>query len=343
MCGINGFVKLNRRLDISNLRGIVHQMNEKIVHRGPDHEGLYDDDCCALGMRRLSIIDIHGGSQPIWNENEDKLIVFNGELYNFKDLKNELILKGHTFKTNSDTEVVLHGYEEYGINFLDRMEGMYAFCIYDLLEKKWFLARDRIGEKPLYYYKNNEFLIFASELKSIISTGFVPKTINKEALSIYFQLTYIPAPFSIIDGVKKLPPACFLTVDANGKAEIKKYWNLELTSDKKFQDYEWCKKSLRETFLDSVEKRMVSDVPIGAFLSGGFDSTIVVGAMSKLSSTPINTFTIGFKEKQHDESDLAKLVAKKNNTYHRVLFLDWDEAITNIEVVLENIDEPFAD
>ena len=343
MCGINGLVKLNRRSKLGNLREIVHTMNERIIHRGPDSEGLYDNDLCALGMRRLSIIDLEGGSQPIWNESKDKLIVFNGELYNFQKLKDDLLKKGHIFFTNSDTEVVLHGFEEYGTNFFDKMEGMYAFCIYDLSEKKWILARDRIGEKPLYYFKNDDTFIFGSELKSLLCTGIVPKRINREALSVFFQLTYIPAPNCIIEGVKKLPPASYMILDANGEFSVEKYWTLKISENYEFQDYEFCKKRLREAFFNSVEQRMVSDVPIGAFLSGGFDSTIVVGTMSQLSSKPINTFTIGFKEKQHDESALAQLVADKNKTNHKVLLLDWNEAISNIDTILENMDEPFAD
>ena len=343
MCGINGLIKLNKIFDCGDIKELVHQMNEQIIHRGPNSEGLFADDFCSLGMRRLSIIYLTDGNQPIWNEKRDKLIVFNGELYNFISLRADLKIKGHHFYTNSDTEVVLHGYEEYGTNFFEKMEGMYAFCIYDLNQKEWILCRDRIGEKPLYYFQTKDFFLFGSELKSLLKTGLVPKIINKEAMSIYFQLTYIPAPYSIFENVYKLPPASYLRINANGDINIEKYWKLTLTQDERYQDYEWCKKQLRETFLQSVENRMVSDVPLGAFLSGGFDSTIVVGAMSQLSSTPINTFTIGFKEKQHDESALAELVAKKNNTNHRILSLDWDEAVGNIDRILENMDEPFAD
>ena len=343
MCGINGLIKLNRRFDCGNIKEIVHQMNEQIIHRGPNSEGLFADEFCALGMRRLSIIDLQDGNQPIWNETHDKLIVFNGELYNFRSLRKELISKGHQFKTNSDTEVVLHGFEEYGTAFFDNMEGMYAFAIYDLVKREWIVVRDRIGEKPLYYYQNDNVFLFGSELKSLLKTELIQKRINREAMSIYFQLTYIPAPYSIIENVFKLPPASYMKIDATGNVIIKKYWELKLTNDDRYQDYEWCKKQLRETFLKSVENRMISDVPLGAFLSGGFDSTIVVGAMSQLSDKPISTFTIGFNDKQHDESTLAALVAKKNGTNHKVLNLDWNEAVSNIKTILANMDEPFSD
>lgn len=343
MCGINGLIKLNKHFEHRDIKEIVHQMNEQIIHRGPNSEGLFADDYCALGMRRLSIIDLQDGNQPIWNEKRDKLIVFNGELYNFRTLRQKLIGKGHIFSTKSDTEVVLHGFEEYGTAFLDQMEGMFVFCIYDLNERKWIIARDRIGEKPLYYYQAQDCLIFGSELKSLLKTGMVPKMISKEALSIYFQLTYIPAPYSIFEGVHKLPPASYMTVDNDGKVDIQKYWQLTISDNEQYQDYEWCKKQLREAFLKSVENRMVSDVPLGAFLSGGFDSTIVVGAMAQISDSPINTFTIGYQEKEQDESALAALVAKKHHTNHHVLALDWKVAIDNIQHILSNMDEPFAD
>lgn len=343
MCGINGLIQFDKVYSCTDMKSLVHRMNEQIIHRGPNSEGLFGDDNCALGMRRLSIIDLEDGDQPIWNEQKDKLIVFNGELYNFLDLRKELIAKGHIFSTNSDTEVVLHGYEEYGTEFFKRMEGMYAFCIYDIKSKEWTIVRDRIGEKPLYYYNSDKCFLFASELKSLLSTNLITKTIDKEALSIYFQLTYIPAPYSILKDVFKLPPASYMKIDPSGNVSINKYWTLSLSNDDCFQDYEWCKNQLRELFFQSVEKRMISDVPIGAFLSGGFDSTIVVGTMSQISDKPINTFTIGFNEKEHDESELAALVAKKHNTNHRVLPLDWNEAVNNIQLILSNMDEPFAD
>lgn len=344
MCGITGFIQLEQNYSVENLRSIVHKMNEQIIHRGPDSEGLYADRECALGMRRLSIIDLQGGGQPIWNETHDKLIVFNGELYNFRPLRQELIKKGHRFSTDSDTEVMLHGYEEYGTDFLKQAEGMFAFAIYDLKQKVWVLARDRIGEKPLYYYRDGKNFLFASELKSLVCTGIVPKQIDKEALSRYFQLTYIPAPKSIFKNVYKLPPACVMRIDLQGNISTEPYWQLDIDDDNgEYEDYEACKKKLRNALFASVERRMISDVPIGAFLSGGFDSGIIVGIMSQLSQTPINTFTIGFKEKQFDESPLAEIVAKKNHTNHRVLMLDWNETFKDIDKILENIDEPFAD
>ena len=342
MCGINGIIQLKNKYTLGQLQNIVHAMNERIIHRGPDSEGLFADDTCALGMRRLAIIDLQGGNQPIWNRDRSKCIVFNGELYNFKQLKAELSEQGCIFSTNTDTEVVLLGYEKYGVDFLDRMDGMYAFCIYDVPEKTWFLARDRFGEKPLYYCKTDTCILFASELKSLLETGLIEKNIDLEAMSIYFQLTYIPAPYSIIQGVYKLPAASYMKMQEDGNMKIDRYWSIDLTQETS-DDYNRCKKKLRDALYTSVEKRMVSDVPLGAFLSGGFDSTIITGIMSDISDVPVDTFTIGFKEKQYDESELAKRVSRKHGTNHHVLTLDWGCVIEDLPYILDNIDEPFAD
>lgn len=342
MCGINGIIQFNHNRNADELCSYVHRMNEQIIHRGPDDEGLFADELCSLGMRRLSIIDLAGGNQPIWNSDHTKVIVYNGEIYNFKTIRNELINAGYTFKTNSDTEVILLGYEEYGIQILNKLEGMFAFAIYDLNKKKWLLARDRTGEKPLYYSIDPEKAIFASELKSITSTGLVKKEIDTIALSQYFQLTYIPAPLTIFTGVKKLLPGCFMEITADGKFSINEYWSLNAESDESIS-YETYKQGLRNALISSVEKRMISDVPLGAFLSGGFDSSIVVGIMSLLSPGKVNTFTVSFDDKIYDESQLAGLVAKRNNTNHTVLKISEDEIIAGIPDLLSNIDEPFAD
>ena len=342
MCGINGIIQFNHKRTAGDLRNIVHDMNERIIHRGPDDEGLFADEFCSLGMRRLSIIDLAGGNQPIWNPDHTKVIVYNGEIYNFKVLREELIKAGYSFRTNSDTEVILLGYEEYGVEILNKLEGMFAFVIYDLNEKKWILARDRTGEKPLYYHIDPEKAIFASELKSITATGLVKKEIDTTALSQYFQLTYIPAPLTIFTGIRKLPPGHYVVIDADGGSEIKQYWHLNSEIDPSI-GYEEYKKKLREALISSVERRMISDVPIGAFLSGGFDSSIVVGIMSLLSPGKVNTFTVSFDDKIYDESKLAELVAKKNNTIHTVLKISEEEILGNIPDLLGNIDEPFAD
>ena len=343
MCGINGLIRFDNINDKDVNEKIVHKMNEKIIHRGPDHEGLYAEDNCAFGMRRLSIIDLEGGNQPIWNRSHSKLIVFNGEIYNYRELKEALITAGEVFHTNSDTEVILLGYEIYGTSFFEKLDGMFAFAIYDFTNQQCIIARDRIGEKPLYYYKDENIFLFGSELKSLLATDFVSKEIDQNALSCYFQLTYIPAPMCIIKDVKKLEAATYMVINCNGDIYKEKYWDIIIDDDEKYDNYDLCKKNLKDLVYKSVEKRMISDVPIGAFLSGGFDSSIIVGVMSDISNRPCDTFTIGFKEKQYDESALAELVSKKNNTNHHILMLDWEETKKDIDKILDNIDEPFAD
>lgn len=343
MCGINGLITLQKQYEQSVMEQLVHGMNEKIIHRGPDHEGLYSDEICSLGMRRLSIIDIGTGNQPIWNATRTKCIVLNGEIYNYRELREELKSKGYEFATKSDTEVALACYEVYGIDALDRLEGMYSFCIYDKPKKKWILVRDRIGEKPLYYAQIDNAVLFGSELKSLLSTGLIPKKISNEAFLQYLQLNYIPAPLSIIEGVKKLKAAHYMIIDLKS-SEIREipYWNLDPNNSIE-DDYEACKKKLRDALYSSVEKCMISDVPLGAFLSGGFDSTIISGIMADISDKPVETFTIGFDSKEYDESKLAEITAKKHRTNHHKLKLDWNETLEDLPGLLGNIDEPFAD
>lgn len=309
MCGINGVIEYNNH-NFDKADAVIHMMNERICHRGPDDEGVFSDGGVNLGMRRLSIIDLSRGSQPIYNEDRSKVIVFNGEIYNYKQLREQLVLKGHIFSTETDTEVVLHLYEQYGLNCFELLDGMFAFAIYDKTLNKVIAVRDRTGEKPFYYYKNSDCFIFASELKSIIGTGKLPKKICTKALYQYLQLTYIPAPLTIFENVYKLLPGHYMVLDLSGEAEIKSYWNVEYNCELLINDYESCKKQLREAVFKSVHNRMVSDVPLGAFLSGGIDSSTVVGVMSSISDSPVDTFTIGFSDKKYDESDRASLVSK---------------------------------
>ena len=342
MCGINGIVQFRKKWDRETLGSLVHRMNERIIYRGPDSEGLYSDDVCGVGMRRLSIIDVDGGSQPIWNEAKDICIVFNGEIYNFQTLRDDLIAKGHVFSTRTDTETILHGYEEYGCSVFDRLEGMYAIAIYDKPRRQWVLARDRFGEKPLYYYMTNETLIFGSELQSLLSTGEIPKEIDRAALSAYFQLTYIPAPLCIIHNVEKLPAAHYMVVTEDGSVRTECYWELDIEKRTDLS-YETAKARLKELFTRSVASKMVSDVPLGAFLSGGLDSSTVVATMAGLSSSPVNTFTVGMDDPRTDESPLAAQVAARYHTKHTRLRMNWDEAISDIDTIFDHMGEPFAD
>lgn len=343
MCGINGYIQFTEILDKQSIISSINKMNEAIIYRGPDEDGIFADSKVGLGMRRLSVIDLSSGRQPIYNEDKTMVIVFNGEIYNFQSIREQLLRKGHRFYTHSDTEVILHAYEEYGPGCLQYFDGMFAFAIYDMNKQYIFIARDRVGEKPLYYSANPSHMIFGSELKSLLSTGQIKKEINKIALHQYLQLTYIPAPLTIFENVYKLESAHYMTIQLNGEIAIQKYWDVEYNQESLIQNYDECKKKLRSALFSSVERRMISDVPLGAFLSGGIDSTVVVGIMSKLMNRPIDTFTIGFREKEYDESTRAQIVATKYKTNHHINFLDSDTALQNLNAILNNLDEPFAD
>ncbi len=342
MCGINGIFDLKKKYDTDYLHGLVSEMNSKIIYRGPDNEGIYEANNLVMGMRRLSIIDLQSGNQPVINENNSVAVVFNGEIYNFRELRTLLKCR-HNFYSNSDTEVLVHAYEEYGFNMLDKLDGMYAFSLFDSEKNILFIARDRMGEKPLYYYIDDYFFIWGSELKSLLSTGLIEKEIDREALNQYLQLTYIPSPNTIFKNVKKLRPGHYLTVSQDGKLLDKEYWNLkQINCNNKFS-YEEAKKKLFCLVEKSVKEKMLSDVPVGAFLSGGIDSSSIVGLMAGNSEKPIETFTIGYEEKEYDERKRAKLTADLNKTNHHEYIIDFGDVVETIDLILNKLDEPFAD
>lgn len=344
MCGINGIIDYHKHYSVEERNKLVHQMNEKIIYRGPNMEGLFDSEHVTMGMRRLSIIDLSTGKQPIYNEDKTLAIVFNGEIYNFKRLREELIQKGHQFYTSADTEVIVHAYEEFGNQAFDRLDGMFSFAIFDSRKNKVVIARDRMGEKPLYFYYNEDYFVFGSELKSLLSTGIVPKVIDKKALNQYLQLTYIPAPLTIFEHVKKVKPAHYMEILLDGTVTEHNYWNYPKTKfSEKDLSYQEAKNKLYTLLERSVKDRMVSDVPLGAFLSGGIDSSIIVGLMSQLSEQPVETFTIGFDEKEYDERERAKMVADLNKTNHHAKVLDYKDALSLMNHILMQMDEPFAD
>jgi asparagine synthase (glutamine-hydrolysing) len=316
MCGICGFNFEDKLL--------LKKMCNSIIHRGPDEDGLYLDKNISLGMRRLSIIDIEKGSQPQHNEDEDIWIVFNGEIYNYLDLKSNLENKNHIFYTNSDTEVIIHSYEEYGYECLNKLRGQFAFCIYDDKEKKFFIARDHLGLKPLYYFYNGTNFIFGSEIKSILCHN-IERKVNKDGLNSYLSLRYTPAPLTLFQGIFKLPPACFLEFNlTNNQIKIQKYWDLK---------FEECfdkpthvlGNELKNLLRESVKMRMMSDVPIGAFLSGGIDSSSIVAIMSNLSKEPITTYSIGFNNnKDSDETEFSRYIANHFKTNHNEIIVNSD-------------------
>ncbi len=297
MCGICGIKTFDSvQVDAEN---IVRRMCAQIYHRGPDAEGYYVDQDIAIGMRRLKIIDLKTGNQPIYNEDKNLCIVFNGEIYNYKQLMQDLLSRGHKFRTATDTEVIIHLYEEYGEACLNKLRGMFAFAIWNKREKKLFIARDQLGIKPLYYTSKPQAFLFASELKSILSLPAIEenKELDYTALSDYFTFLYVPAPRTIYKNIYKLLPGHYLTVK-NDVIDIKKYWDITFEENHKKNEKEYIDEFL-ELFEESVRLHMVSDVPLGAFLSGGADSSLVVAMMSKISGNPAETFTMGYEGQDH--------------------------------------------
>ena len=341
MCGISGIIEKNNNVNVDELK----IMCDRLSLRGPDAQGFFIDKNIGLGHRRLSVIDLETGDQPMFSEDKTIVIVFNGEIYNFHSVREELKTKGYSFHTKSDTEIILTGYLEYGIDLLlQKIEGMFAFALYDKTIEKTFIVRDRFGEKPLYYSVNDSRLVFASELKAL--EDIVPtKEISKEGLNHFLALSYIPAPYTIYTNIYKLSAGSYISIDKTFNVYIKTYYNfLQTISERKpYSNFEMCKKELREMLFDSVKKRMISDVPLGVFLSGGIDSSIIASIMSKISSEPINTFSIGFKEKEYDESYRANLVAENIQSNHTSHYLDYRDVVNLVNELILHFDEPFGD
>lgn len=337
MCGICGFVvnPSQNRPDLSVLQRMCHTL----VHRGPDDEGQILMDSVGLGMRRLSIIDLVTGHQPLSNEDGKIWIVFNGEIYNFLELREELISFGHIFKTKSDTETIVHGYEQWGEEIPKKLNGIFAFAIWDGRKKRLFLARDHIGIKPLYWYYDGKQLVFGSEIKAILQYPGISCSVDLKALSRYLTFEYIPSPFSIFNEIRKLEPGSRLIFE-NHSIRIESYW------DCRPKPYPWKEKEavvyLRELFFDAVKRQLISDVPLGAFLSGGIDSSILVSVMAQVSGQPVKTFSIGFKESSYDELRYAREVAKKYHTHHHEEIVE-AKALELTERLVRHLDEPFGD
>ena len=343
MCGIAGFIDFwDRKRGDSITRGaLLKDMCDVIRHRGPDDDGFLLKDGVALGMRRLSIIDLAGGAQPISGEDGSVTIVFNGEIYNFQELRPELEKRGHVFKTHSDTETIVHAYEEYGPACLNHLRGMFALAIWDDKKREAFIARDRVGKKPLYYTVTpGQTLVFGSEIKSILEHPDVKREMNLAALDAFLTLGYIPDPLSIFQNIHKLPPGHFLTF-ANGRVHTEQYWDFkfEPAESRKPEDYI---EELRELLNESVRLRLISDVPLGAFLSGGIDSSTVVALMARQMNQPVKTFSIGFHEDSYNELKYARLTAKKLGTDHHEFFVT-PQICDIIDDLIWHFDEPFAD
>ena len=332
MCGICGYYGL----DDENL---LRKMTDAVKHRGPDDVGFFSDKDVGLGMRRLSIIDLITGKQPIHNEDESIWIVYNGEIYNFRELRSSLEKMGHMFYTNSDTEVIIHAYEEFGENCVNKFRGMFAFAIWDSNDRKLFLARDRVGIKPLYYGIIDKKLFFGSEIKSILQYEAYKPQINVSAIHDYLSYLYIPAPKTIFKDIYKLPPAHIL-IYKNGKITIKKYWDLAFPEQKNNGESFYIKKT-RELLEESVRLRMISDVPIGVYLSGGIDSSTITGLMSKISDQPVKTFTVGFNDEEFSELEYARCVSDYFDTDHHEYIVEADAFKLLPKIVMQH-DEPFG-
>ena len=337
MCGINGIVFQEN--DFVPLK-VLEKMNKVISHRGPDDEGYYTHQQVGLAMRRLSIIDLDSGKQPISNENETIHIVFNGEIYNYESLRNDLMNKGVKFKTKSDTETILKLYELYQEDCVKYLNGMFAFAIYDENEDTIFLARDRAGEKPLYYYLEDGMFVFSSELKGILEAPIKDLSIDKVALSQYFYYTYIPSPRSIYNEIKKLPAGSYAYFN-NGEIKISSYFSFETNT--LYDDYSHAKNDLELAIRKAVKECLVSDVPIGAFLSGGFDSTVITVLANEYSKGNITAYTLAHGNKKYDESKLAKKTAEKFGIKHKIVYLNESMFEESIKPLIDNMDEPFGD
>jgi asparagine synthase (glutamine-hydrolysing) len=357
MCGITGaaWTAIGPPLE----KSVLARMVGVLSHRGPDADGFYfsprqggtEEPGAALGHRRLSIIDLEGGQQPLSNEDGTVWIIFNGEIYNYKELRPILESQGHVFHTGSDTETIVHLYEEYGTGCVDHLRGMFAFAIWDQRKRRLFLARDRLGQKPLFYRQEVDRFLFASELKSLLQIPGLPRELNPRALDAYLLYQYVPYPMCILEGFHKLPPAHWAVYE-NGNLHIERYWQppyedaFSPKNNPSVHEPPWTaehwRRELRQTLTEAVSLRMRSDVPLGAFLSGGVDSTIIAGLMQQLSDRRVQTFSIGFPVAQFDERSYARMAAEHLGTLHHEALVH-PEALEILPKLIWHYDEPFAD
>lgn len=341
MCGIVGFIGDAGIRSVGEREELVDRMCRAIVHRGPDEQGSIVRGAAALGMRRLSIIDLATGQQPIFGCTERYAVVFNGEIYNFNQVRSELESRGHVFKTGSDTEVIVHAFEEYGKACVDHLRGMFAFAVYDFTEERLFIARDRVGEKPLFYAETSEGgFVFGSELKTLLEHPGVGREIDPAALDAYLTFGYVPEEFCIFRGIEKLPPGHWMEVSKDG-VTVRRYWDFQPGSVT-VRDEREVVEMLRAKIRESVAMRMVSEVPLGAFLSGGVDSSTVVAMMSQLSDRPVKTFSIGFEEDSFNELGFARKAAEAFGTDHHE-FIVTPDSVDVVDDLVAHFDEPFAD
>ncbi|QDU59289.1 Asparagine synthetase [glutamine-hydrolyzing] 1 [Planctomycetes bacterium Pan216] len=338
MCGICGIVWSDpeRRTP----EGLIERMTYRLHHRGPDGQGIHATPGVALGHRRLAVIDPNHGRQPISNEDETIWVTFNGEIYNFAPIRHQLERLGHVFRTKTDTEVLVHLYEQHGPEMVHHLRGMFAFAIWDSRARKLFLARDRLGQKPLVYWQDDQGIRFASEIKSLAAEEGFPKQLDPLALDDFLTLQYVPAPKTIFRNVFKLPPAHTATFE-NGELRLQRYWTPPYQEEVRHSEAEWIEE-LQTTLAEATKLRLIADVPLGAFLSGGIDSTIVVGLMRQFSDSPVKTFSIGFRQRDYDETPFAREASDFHRTDHEEFFVNPDAAEI-VEKLTHFHDEPFGD
>jgi asparagine synthase (glutamine-hydrolysing) len=338
MCGIAGQV----RGDGSPVgRGRVEGMCERIVHRGPDSRGVHREGEVGLGIQRLRVIDLATGDQPIYNEDRSVVVVLNGEIYNYRELRERLAARGHRFATEGDTEVIVHLYEERGDDLVEELRGMFAFALWDAKSRRLLIGRDRVGKKPLIYAEQEGGLIFASEMAALLAGASRPPRIDLGAIDSYLAFGYVPHPGSAFAGVRKLPPGSTLSWSAEAGVDVRRYWRLDYEPKQDLADAE-LGEAIRERLRECVRSRLVSDVPLGAFLSGGLDSGAVVAAMAMESAETVKTFSVGFEDERHSELPLARLVAERYGTDHREFILE-PSALAVLPAIARHHGEPFAD
>lgn len=340
MCGIAGIVSFNRSI---NLPVTIRNMTNAMAHRGPDADGFYTNDTIALGHRRLSIIDLsEAANHPIADYTGRYLVIFNGEIYNFRDVKK--MLPEYPFTTNGDTEVLLAAYSKWGPDCLSLLKGMFAFAIWDAVEKVLFIARDRMGVKPVYYFVNDEMFLFASETRALLASGQIAAKANTAAIKEFLSYQSVGFPQSAIQGILQLEAGSYILIQSN-RHTVKKYWNITSrpSVDFDFDNRLQVLQQVRQLLRNSVERRLVSDVPLGAFLSGGIDSSAVVGLMAEVSTAPVNTFTVGFEEKEFDESGYAGIISRRFNTRHNQVVLKPDVFLNELTNALDAMDTPSGD
>ena len=341
MCGIAGILNIDG--DFLGPTAVAQQMAASIAHRGPDDEGMLADGPVAFGFRRLCIIDLETGHQPVADEHEQRWCMFNGEIYNFVELRGQLEAKGYSFRTNSDTEVILHAYAAYDLEFVQHLRGMFAIALWDATRQRLVLVRDRVGKKPLFYGVSNGQLAFASEVKAFLKWPEFRRTIDGQSLNDYLTFLYVPAPSSIFEGVQKLPPAHMLVADCKrGRFDVRRYWTISATPDRS-KSFDFYEEGLRQVLAEAVRLRLRSDVPLGAFLSGGIDSTLIVGLMSRYIS-PVRTFSIGFPDARFDERAYARSAAAAFGTTHTEEVVDaFSVSPDELCKLVWYMDEPFGD